>query len=74
MERFEANLYGVKSLDDFEVIEIVDEKNSYLALLGINWASDNNSIFSFKNRKMFFESDTLTLVAPLDPWEGERYT
>jgi len=29
---------------DFEVIEIVDDNNPYLALLGIDWATDMNGV------------------------------
>lgn len=49
MERVEVNLDGVKSLADFEVIEIVDETNLYSTFLGINWEFDNSSILNLKN-------------------------
>ena len=42
----------------------------YLALLGIDWEFDNNSILNLKHRKMSFDLDTMQLVAPLDPCEG----
>lgn len=59
---------------DFEEIEIVDKTNPYMALLGINWAFENNSILNLKNRKMSFESDTMRLFPMLDPCERKRYT
>ena len=33
-----VDLDGVRSLADFEVIEIIDDSTPYPALLGINWA------------------------------------
>ena len=36
MKRVEVNLDGVKSLANFEVIEIVDESDPYPTLLGID--------------------------------------
>lgn len=37
-----VDIEGASALEDFEVIEIVDDNNPYLALLGINWATDMN--------------------------------
>jgi len=31
---------GLSTQTDFDVIEIVDDSNPYLALLGIDWAMD----------------------------------
>jgi hypothetical protein len=42
LEQVEVNIEGVKTKDDFEVIEIMDDSDPYPALLGIDWAFDNN--------------------------------
>ena len=58
---------------DFEEIDIIDNMNPYPALLGINWAIDNQCIINFKKRILRFEDTELRVVAPLDPLEGQRY-
>lgn len=67
MERVEVNLDAVKSTTNFEVIEIVDETDSYPTFLGIDWAFDNSENLNLKNKKMSFKSNIMRLVAPLDP-------
>jgi hypothetical protein len=67
----EVNIEGVKTKVDFEVIEIMDESDPYPALLGIDWAFDNNVVLNLKKRQMSFEIDTLCMVTPLDPYEGD---
>ena len=37
------DLNGVHNLADFEVIEIIDDTTLYPALLGIDWAFDNQA-------------------------------
>jgi hypothetical protein len=68
-----VNIEGVKTKADFEVIEIMDESDPYPALLGIDWAFDNNVVLNLKKRQMSFETDTLCMVVPLDPYEGDHY-
>ena len=48
----EVNLDGVKSTTDFQVIEIVDETNPYLVLLGMDWEFGNSTTLNLKNKKM----------------------
>jgi hypothetical protein len=62
-----VNIDGVCSVVDFEVIEIMDNNKSYLALLGLYWAFDNQTIINLKKRKMIFEVGGLKVIAPLDP-------
>jgi hypothetical protein len=69
----EVNIEGVKIKDDFEVIDIMDEFDPYPTLLGNDWAFDNNAVLNLKKRHMSFEIDTLCVVTPLDPYEGDRY-
>jgi hypothetical protein len=73
LEQVEVNIEGVKTKDDFEVIEIMDDSDPYPALLGIDWAFDNNAVLNLKKRQMSFETDTLRMVTPLDPYEGDIY-
>jgi hypothetical protein len=73
LEQVEVNIEGVKMKDDFEVIEIMDDSDPYPALLGIDWAFNNNAVLNLKKRQMSFETDTLHVITPLDPNEGDRY-
>jgi len=41
LENVEVYLASVKTTADFEVIEIMDEKDPYPTLLGIDWAFYN---------------------------------
>jgi hypothetical protein len=41
MQNFEVDLAGVKKVVEFELIEIIEKKDSYLSLLGIDWSYEN---------------------------------
>lgn len=69
-----VHIEGASMLVDFEVIEIVDDRNPYSTLLGIDWTTDMNKVINLKKRKMIFEKKSLRVVVPLDPTEGSRYT
>jgi len=43
-----VDIDGMSTQIDFEVIEIVDDSNPYLALLGIDWAMDMNGVINLK--------------------------
>ena len=45
-----VDIYGVNTLADFEVIEIIDDSNPYPALLGIEWEIDNAAVINLKKR------------------------
>lgn len=45
---------GVKELDDFEVIQIFDDLDPCLALLGLDWAIDMDAIINLKRRNIVF--------------------
>jgi hypothetical protein len=64
----------VRTFSDFKVIEIVDDRCPYPALLVIDWDFDNFTIIDLKKRRMTFEGDGLRVIAPLDPDESCRYT
>jgi hypothetical protein len=50
LEQVEVNMEGMKKKADFEVIEIMDDSDPYHALLGIDWAFDNNAMLNLKKR------------------------
>ena len=52
---------------------IVDDTNPYPALLGIDWAIDNQTIINFKKRILSFEDDEMRVFSHIDPLEGQRY-
>jgi hypothetical protein len=68
-----VDLDGVRTKENFEVIEIVDGKTPYPAFLGLDWVVDNQAIINLKTRKMTFESREYRVITPLDPSEGERF-
>jgi hypothetical protein len=43
-----VNIYGVHSTTYFEVIEIVDDSQPYPAVVGLEWAFDNQEIINLK--------------------------
>ena len=53
------DIEGLHTFADFEVINIVDDTNPYLALLGIDWAIDNQTIINFKKRILSFEDNEI---------------
>lgn len=69
-----VDIEGVSTLDGFEVIEIIHDKNPYPALLGIDWDIDMNGFINLKKRTMLFERKLLWFVTLLDPAEGSCYT
>jgi hypothetical protein len=64
---------GVCSVADFEFIEIVHNSQPYPALLGLDWAFDNQAIINLKKREMIFEGGGFKVTVPLDPLEARRY-
>ena len=68
------DLDGVRSLVDFKVIEIIDDSTPYPALLGIDWAFENQAIINLKKKTMSFEGNGIQVIGPLDPALGPRYT
>jgi hypothetical protein len=74
LEHVHVNIDRVRTFADFEVIEIVDDNCPYPTLLGIDWAFNGSTVVYLKKRCMTFERDGLRFIAPLDPYEGQRYT
>ena len=73
MSQVLLNVEGFHTFVDFEVINIIDYTNPYLALMGIYWAIDNQTIINFKKRILSFEDNEIIVVLPIDPLEGQRY-
>ena len=69
-----VDIEGTSALANFEVIEIMDDSNSYPAFLGIDWDTNMNRVINLKKQKMIFEKKSLHVIVPLDPAEGSRYT
>jgi hypothetical protein len=68
-----VDLDGVRTMDDFEFIDIVNNTSPYPTLLGLDWEFYNHDIINLKTRKMIFEYGEYKVIAPLDPSEGGRY-
>ena len=64
----------MRSLVDFEVIEIIDDNTPYPALLGIDWAFENQAIINLKKKTMSFEGNGIRVIGSLDPALRLRYT
>ena len=54
----------------FEVIDIVNDTNPFIALLGIDWEIKNHTIINFKRRILSFEDSEIHVVMPINPLEG----
>ena len=68
-----VDIEGMKTHANFDVIEVVGDRSSYPALLGIGWDNDSMEIINFKNCIMTFENQDVRVIAPMDPKEGRRY-
>jgi hypothetical protein len=51
-----VDMDGVRTMEYFEVIEIVDGTTPYPTLLGLDWEFDNQVVINLKTMKMNFES------------------
>ena len=67
-----VDIDGGSTLADFEVIETIDGSNPYPALLGIEWAMDNDVVINLKKRQMTFKGKGLRFIVPLDPSQGQK--
>jgi hypothetical protein len=68
LQNVQVDLDGVQTMANFEVIEIIGEKDPYLALLGIDWAYENYVVIDIKKELMTFEADGMKVTQPLDPY------
>ena len=67
------DIEGLHTFANCEFINILDDTNPYLSLLGIDWDIDNQTIINFKKRIISFEDNEIRVVSPIDPLEGQRY-
>ena len=74
LSNMSVDIDGVRSLADFEVIEIIDDSKPYPVLLGFEWAFDNLAVINLKKKKMTFKVHNIRIIAPLDPSMGPWYT
>jgi hypothetical protein len=74
LKNVERYVAGVKTTVDFEVIEILGDKDPYPALLKIVWAYNNYDIIDLNKDTMTFEEDGIKVVQPLDLYLHPRYT
>ena len=58
---------GMKNYVDFDVIDVVYGRGSYLVLLGFVWANEILEVINFKKRMMTFENQEIRVIAPMDP-------
>lgn len=58
----EVDVAGVKTQVDFEVIDIIGDKDPYLALLGIDRAYENYVGIYLKKELMIFEVEGLRVI------------
>lgn len=68
-----VDLDGVRTMAEFEVIDIVDNTLPYPTLLGLDWDFDSHAIINLKTRNMIFESGEYRVIVPLDPLGGGMY-
>jgi len=68
-----VNIDGVCSVEDFEMIKIVDGSTPYPDLLGLDLEFDNQTIIDLKKRNMIFKVVNLKVISSLDPTEGRRF-
>jgi hypothetical protein len=73
LENMEIDVARVKTVANFEFIEIMGDKDPYHVLLGIDWAYDNYAVIDLRKDTMTFEATRIKLVQPLDPYVEPRY-
>lgn len=74
LENVEVDVAGVNTYTEFEVIDIMGDKDPYPALLGIDWAYENYDVIDLKKELMIFEAEGKRVIQPLDPYQGPRFT
>lgn len=60
-------------VEEFEVIEIMDDNNPYLDLIRLDKDFDMDAIILMKIKSLVFEKNGTRVIFPLDPFEGARY-
>jgi len=70
LEHVEVDVARVETKTNFEVIEIMGDKDPYPDLLGIDWAYENYAVIHLKRDTMTFEAYRIKVVQPLDLYLG----
>ena len=65
-----ADVEGMRTHADFDMIEVFNGEGSYPTLLGVGWNNDSMEFINFKKRMMNFENQDIRVIAPMDPDEG----
>ena len=69
-----VDIDGVRSLADFEVIEIIDDSNPFPELLGIDWYFYNLTVINLMNNKMTFKGHNIRKITHLYPSMCPHYS
>lgn len=56
------DIEGACAIANFEVIEIVDDNNPYITLVGIYWEFDMNTTINLKKHNIKFENKDLRVI------------
>lgn len=68
LQRITVDIEGESVLEDFKVIEIIDDNNLYPTLLGIYWATHMNGVINLKKHKVIFEKKISTRSGTFRPY------
>ena len=74
LENVEVDVVGMKTHTEFEVIDVMGDRDPYPKLLGIDWAYENYTVIDIKKELEILEVDRLRVIQPLDPYLGPRFT
>lgn len=73
LENVDSDVAWVNTHTEFEVIDIMGDKEPYLTLLGIDWAYENYTAIDLKKELMIFEACRLRVIQPSNPYQGPRF-
>jgi len=73
LENVEIDIVGLNIVTDFEVIEIMLDKDPYPTLLGIDWSYDNYAVIDLNKDTMTYKEDGINVFQPLAPYVGPKY-
>lgn len=62
LENVEVDVVGVKTHIEFEVLDIMGDRDPYPVLLGINWTYENYVVIDLKKELMIFEAKGLRVI------------
>lgn len=74
MEDVEVDIAWVKTYANFEVIDIMGEKDPYPTWLRIEWTFDIYEIIDINKDLMTFEVEGVRVIQPLDQYLRPRFT